>query len=169
MCDSYLDSTSTCIKNPNPCAISQVYSSHCFACLGGYFLNEAFECEPCDPLCLTCSDQGQCSECYLSSFLNQANKCETCPAGCDICKNSNTCEQCALNFELKDGNCVCRLFEGCGSADTSRCNEGQFFSGADCRNCRQGCARCDGVDKCTQCFEGFLLIDGLCSDGARRY
>jgi hypothetical protein len=167
--DSYLDSTSTCIKNPNPCSISQVYSNRCFACLGGYFMDDNFRCVPCDPLCLTCSGLGKCSECFLSSFLNEAKQCETCPSGCDICKNSSTCEQCSVNFELKEGKCVCGLVEGCNPKDNTRCNEGQFFNGSDCRSCRQGCSKCDEINNCTECFEGFLLIDGLCSDGARRY
>lgn len=42
------------------------------------------------------------------------------------------------------------------------CRPGFFKDGNVCENCVVGCMKCQNVDQCDKCFEGFKLNDGQC-------
>lgn len=155
-----------CISNLYPCGRNQIFSDKCYQCMYGYFLSQDFYCKACDSFCGVCQAKGECKECYLGFFLNENGKCDQCGPHCDVCESSGVCKQCSSPFDLVGGDCVCQSIYGCVGFDF--CGGDLYFDGFGCKNCRQGCKSCTGLDQCIECYLGFELVGGICVENDAR-
>ncbi|ESU40779.1 Variant-specific surface protein, partial [Giardia duodenalis] len=147
-CDSskYLTPTAQCVDSCDK--------------LGGYYADSNV-CKSCDPSCASCAAVG-------------ANKCLSCPAGkvlkytSESSPTDGSCmDECKANT---DGCADCGATIG-GSRYCSKCNDASQapLNG----NCAANTARiqfCTKVDggACTQCANGYFLLDGGCYETGRQ-
>lgn len=148
----------------------------CTGCISGMFLSNA-SCQPCPPLCLSCSNSTSCLS-YSSSVvvINNQVVIGTClppchcnssnPYVCIYCdpgyflSNSSTCQPC-----LSSSQCSV-----CNSSNPAQClscpSNAALVNGslgfAVCAYCNQNCLFCQGVNNCLVCVTGFSLSNGTC-------
>ncbi|ESU44857.1 Variant-specific surface protein [Giardia duodenalis] len=129
--------------------------------LGGYYKDNNNVCKPCSPECASCSTAG-------------ADKCLSCPAGkvlkyTDETKPSDG--SCVDECKTGAGGCVdCGAVIG-GSKYCSRCsdtNQAPLNGNCAANTARiQFCTQIDG-GACTQCANGYFLLDGGCYETGRQ-
>ncbi|ESU40388.1 Variant-specific surface protein [Giardia duodenalis] len=128
--------------------------------LGGYYADSNV-CKPCDPSCASCSTAGN-------------NKCLSCPAGKVLkytSESSPTDGSCVDECKTGAGGCAdCGATIG-GSKYCSRCSDTNQapLNG----NCAANTARtkfCTNASNgaCTQCANGYFLLDGGCYQTSRQ-
>ncbi|ESU40284.1 Variant-specific surface protein, partial [Giardia duodenalis] len=129
--------------------------------LGGYYADNNV-CQPCDPSCASCSTAG-------------ADKCLSCPAGkvlrytseSNINGGGSCVDECRANT---DGCVDCGAVIG-GSKYCSKCSEAsQAPLNGDCAANTARTKFCTNASNgaCTQCANGYFLLDGGCYQTSRQ-
>ncbi|ELP89083.1 protein serine/threonine kinase, putative [Entamoeba invadens IP1] len=174
---------STCGGNCN------TVNGYCLSCQSGYVptLSDPLKCESCqlfDSNCEECiPNKRQCKICKRGMYPDETSKkCVNCDSSCDsMCSTtSGVCEGCKSNFVFNDPKT--KTCQNCSSFDANCETCSETFS-RTCIKCISGfypnkvtgiCNGCDSVapncykcltteNKCTQCFDPFILKSGTCS------
>ena len=114
----------------------------CEVCIDGYFVVNKTKCEPCKEGCKKC-DEEKCIECPEGQHLNKTTgHCENCTLGCTgkCDETGEVCESC------KEGEYL--------NETTGKCES--------CENCNT-CIVNNGTVYCTECIDGSVPLDGICS------
>ncbi|XP_028271092.1 extracellular matrix organizing protein FRAS1 isoform X9 [Parambassis ranga] len=134
-------------------------------------------CIGCHPSCETCSGSGplSCTSCPPNSFLLPSGFCAPrCPLGyydnghrvCQACDSQClTCDAAAVCTSCRDPAKVL-LF---GECQYDSCAHQYYLNTTTraCRECDWSCNACKGPlrSDCLQCMEGYVLQDGVCTQG----
>lgn len=142
----------------------------------GNFINDG-SCKQCGNLCAECNAT-TCFRC-LPDFSLQSNDCkENCDFGfarnqtsengnvcvpCETPNNSNNCKSCLISnltkcdacadadyLVIRDAICVDNCPNGTYHSDPQNSNQ------KVCRNCMENCNKCETLQQCLECNEGFL-------------
>lgn len=190
----YFNAFHRCVK----CTIEhcdKCNSTHCLDCAPEYYPLDDGSCSPCAPECYECygPTADDCYQCDPGYYLdNRYRVCIKCHESCDYCTGPTDlqCINCSSGYFLSIGeintqcvkcerNCIkCTNVTNC-----LECEDGYYrntephelpdgiMSSADCERCKdRGCKKCLlGVEKCTECFDGFYELvkteDNLVSCG----
>lgn len=139
-----------CLK----CKSNAILSGTTCSCKDGFYgLPE--NCQPCDPMCATCTGSGPkaCSKCALVG--SSPPNCSPCDKTCATCfgATATQCLSCSSKAALALGAC--------------KCLSGYYLSTSGCQPCHKSCFTCtEGAkEKCTRCqsSEAFLSANpGFC-------
>ncbi|KAL4482200.1 hypothetical protein ABPG72_017981 [Tetrahymena utriculariae] len=155
---SNLQSVSMCSKCAQNCISCYSSQNGCYQCADGFFLNENYECDPCDDSCLTCNGykQNNCLSCiqplvlfknqcfqncplkyYINYLPNNTQECIVCPSQCITCSSKKNCSTCAYGYYKQD---------------------------AECLQCKNNCEICYGLQGlyCQKCRQSYFLQNNLC-------
>ena len=101
--------------------------------------------------------------------LNAYNKAIECNIdNCEICKTKTTCKTCVTNYYVKGGKCY-SCPSNCKSKKTDNClcetcYDGTYLdSNYFCSSCPDNCAKCNDSNTCTQCNDGYFILNNKCS------
>ncbi|XP_026860309.2 proprotein convertase subtilisin/kexin type 6 isoform X2 [Electrophorus electricus] len=152
-------------------------SSCVAACPSGYFPDDAQRhCLQCHEKCRHCLHESDrctaCSEgfslagmtcvpeCVNGTFFNlEEMKCSPCHMSCSTCTGPGMkeCIHCAQDFLLQEWRCVRKC-----AAGYYECEKTEFLKRMCCK-CEENCGNCQGPGaSCTQCRNGYNLVDGTC-------
>ncbi|KAM7415601.1 hypothetical protein PAMA_017903 [Pampus argenteus] len=150
------------------------------ACISTYFysLNRVYvKVRGCHPSCEACSGSGplSCTSCPPNSVLLPSGLCATkCPLGyydnghrvCQACDSQClTCDMPGVCTSCRDAAKVL-LF---GECQYDSCAHQYYLNTTTraCRECDWSCNACKGPLRtdCLQCMEGYVLQDGVCTQG----
>ncbi|KAF3695352.1 Extracellular matrix protein FRAS1 Precursor [Channa argus] len=159
--------------------LASLESGHCRTnCKEGNFLNVVTgECLRCHPSCESCSGAGplSCTSCHANSVLVPSGLCAPkCPLGyfdngdriCQACDSQClTCDMAGVCTSCRDPAKVL-LF---GECQYDSCAHQYYLNTTTraCRECDWSCNACKGPLRtdCLQCMEGYVLQDGVCTQG----
>lgn len=172
----------------NTCAVCSSENS-CSLCKNGYFLTTLKKCESCSNNCLSCANSTFCTVCDSGYYLNSdqscnanskftkcyegyylaENSCEPCLYPCKKCSNLQVCLECYDYFGLFE-NFTCG---SCGLEDCINCDpltktcisciKGSFLTHEKkCQRCKANCQTCGSLATCSQCNDGFYLLNNFC-------
>jgi len=190
-CDwnQYLDFEGECEECDATCTSGCTSGDVCYECHASCRTCTGHEVHECVD-CWCGAERAADGCCYCdgeAGFANSGDKCQQqgCfTKGCDAC-NKGQCIHCAYGYDLQDGACrACRENDctdytkfhlpTCAEKgvrhDTGICNCGSYIElleadNAECRVCSMGCDACfiapDGRPKCSQCMEGYVLMDDM--------
>jgi len=127
---------------------NSVFNGTGFVCAANFFLINGV-CAQCQS---RSSFNGSACVCDLGFYLNQ-NGCLPCDASCVTCSQNgpNGCTSCPTGITLNNGAC----FVGCGS--------GRVLVNSICVSCPRNCVSCSDQDTCTQCAQGYSLVQQIVS------
>ena len=129
-------------------------------------MKDCIECKSID-ICLKCTSNlfngkcyPYCEESYYSICGHDgSNRCEKCSEGCRACENKKICNECNTDYYLSGNYCVLE----------NNCPEGRYIDKEHriCKKCRDSfCKTCD-INSCSECKNGYELIDMICSEKKR--
>ncbi|XP_072243382.1 extracellular matrix organizing protein FRAS1 isoform X1 [Leuresthes tenuis] len=137
-------------------------------------------CIRCHPSCEACSGAGPlaCTSCPIKSVLSPSGLCAPkCPRGyydngqriCQVCDSQClTCDTAGVCTSCRDPAKVL-LF---GECQYDSCAHQYYLNTTTraCRECDWSCNACKGPLRtdCLQCMEGYVLQDGVCTQGCSR-
>ena len=184
--NSYTRRCEKCNDNCSFCNIDVNGNKKCLACESGYYLFENTcinkcpegyfnselnrKCEPCNPICKTCSNENSCLSCSNEMVLHESTCIDDCPNTfvkinnkCVKCQTSSLCNKCNPNDLSKcidcgtgivyDGRCI----TGCPAAYTTM--------NKSCFNCPEHCSFCETPGICSSCLCPYALLpNGQCSE-----
>ena len=159
-------------------------SSKCSECYAGYVPSESGTCIRCLNNCLNCNsnDLSKCSKCFNGFGLIE-NECKNCyDKNCINCDNNlNICQKCQKGYVLIEGKCTkkdnsfdswCKKYEYTISAlnfwkKCIECTGPTYLENNKCVECKdKNCSKCskdnNGNEICTECMDGYGLVDGIC-------
>ncbi|KAH0575887.1 Cysteine-rich membrane protein 2 [Spironucleus salmonicida] len=168
----------------NPCkpkeyCLAELGGNYCFSlgpnCLELRGYKDCKQCEPhyviynkgcvkCGENCEYCMSDDICQNCFEKYFVNDQSKCQRCSIGCQHCTNADDCYQCLIGYELINGYCKKLVKSEC--QETKDCPSQQFclqipeFS--SCEKCIPNCEKCNNLDTCEICKQGFVFQKNLC-------
>lgn len=162
-----------------------------FKCAAGYYATTgATSCSSCPAGTFSSAGSAGCTNCPTGTYASAGTSCVTCPAGtysrgavtscsscsqnCTSCTSDTQCTQCETGYTLQNGKCVklnlvcCPNCSICDSSTgiCSKCEIGRYYNAAlnECMPCPYGCARCSDFNSCTNCYTGFTLRGGVCTN-----
>ena len=169
--------------------ITQKYCKYCndnkcSECYAGYVPNENGKCVSCSNNCLKCNynDLSKCIKCFNGYGLIE-NECKNCnDINCILCDgNINTCQKCKNGYVLIEGKCTkkddsfdswCKTYEYTISAlklwkKCIECIGPTYLENSKCVECKdENCSKCskdkNGNEICSECMDGYGLVDGQC-------
>jgi hypothetical protein len=146
-----------CVQGVKRCSAPNTGAA--IECFSGYTLTADKNCLLCDPQCNQCEGIAtNCTACnstyYLKSTSVSTNTCLPCPPGCQVCQNqSSQCITCQSSLMmLANTSCV------------GVCPSGQYPNASQCLPCQLPCTECTDQNYCTQCSQGMILNDGICTN-----
>lgn len=134
---------SACIPNCSPKAY---WNGSACACQSGYNLIQG-ACLPCDANSVYDGTTCNCNP----GFFGNYQLCTACDSSCATCSQAgpNGCTTCPAGITINQGACVA----GCGV--------GRVYFGLVCVNCPDQCVTCSNVNTCTQCAQGYILLQSI--------
>lgn len=171
------------------CPTNSICNATSFSCKAGYYKDGNY-CTSCPKGTISSAGATYCSTCPAGTYASAGTSCVTCPAGtysrgavtscsscsqnCTSCTSDTQCTQCETGYTLQNGKCVklnlvcCPNCSICDSSTgiCSKCEIGRYYNAAlnECMPCPYGCARCPDFNSCTNCYTGFTLRGGVCTN-----
>jgi proprotein convertase subtilisin/kexin type 5 len=150
--------------------------------LGTYArIENGMECVGCSPNCYNCSSYGLCLQCQsgynlvngyctlncpsgtypASASTSTTSSCSNCPTACTSCNNSINCTSCSSTTSLYFSPTL--LMTSCVSTCPS-----QYYRDPSgwCLRCPSTCVSCSNASTCTQCFSGYSIVNGQCTNSS---
>ncbi|KAL4480165.1 hypothetical protein ABPG74_020681 [Tetrahymena malaccensis] len=169
-CNSCNDSK-TCIQCKEGFVFKENTCVDCSSQQGYIFDSTTKQCVQCDSFCKNCLTQKECQVCQQGYVLDLKNKCQKqqqCSQNCQQCNAQQQCEKCDDGYypdskyicQLCDNNCLtCQQT----SQNCIDCKKGYFIdSNKKCNKCSNFCDQCTDLKSCSQCQEGYKLLNNVC-------
>jgi cysteine-rich repeat protein len=106
---------------------------------------------------------GLCSQCPKGQLYDSStSKCVT--AFYSTSTDSSVLSPCQPNQIVVNGSCQCDQNSISLGDRCVPCPHGSYKAGNQCRNCSDYCTNCVNLTDCSQCQNGFNLINAQCSE-----
>lgn len=173
----------TCEENSETCTECilgyTLISGDCYGCPDGEYL-DGFACDSCNDACMTCSgpNTDDCTSCKTGTYLLNSTCVEDCGSGYFANNESRECEECSSEcFDCVGAadQCTSCLFSDVylkiaipASEEyfycLDSCRDGEIYqsSSKSCVTCEANCLECKSTTSCSECEDGFYLLDGGC-------